>query len=175
MAFETERYPGVAGQQPPQTEGMRFNHSMLRIKDPERSLAFYTHTLGMRVLRRLDFEQFEFSLYFLACGGDLGEPPEDTGERTNWLFSQTAILELTHNWGTEDQSDFSYHNGNGEPQGFGHICITVADMETATAWFDENEVSFVKRPDEGGMKGIAFIRDPDGYWIEIVQRGAMRL
>jgi len=175
MSFNTEQHPGVCEDVPPAAQGMRLNHSMLRVKDPERALSFYTRVFGMRVIRKLDFEQFSFTLYFLACPMDIGPAPRDDGERTNWLFSQSALLELTHNWGTEKEPGFHYHNGNDEPQGFGHICISVEDMDRAVSWFDENNVEFVKRPDEGGMKGIAFIKDPDGYWIEIVERGNMTL
>ena len=169
MTFTTETYPGVAEQVPSQTEGFTLNHSMLRVKDPERSLAFYTGVLGMRVLRRLDFQEMAFSLYFLAKLHEGERPPADAADRTQWTFSQRAILELTHNWGTEKEPDFAYHNGNDKPQGFGHICFSVPDLDAAVAWFDRHGVEFVKRPDQGKLKDIAFIKDPDGYWIEIVQ------
>lgn len=78
-------------------------------------------------------------------------------------------MELTHNYGTENQADFSYHDGNSEPRGFGHICFSVPSLKEAVAWFDENGVEFKKRPEEGTMKDIAFIKDPDGYWIEIIE------
>ncbi|MAN50512.1 MULTISPECIES: lactoylglutathione lyase [unclassified Marinimicrobium] len=173
MSFNTEKYPGVADEAPKETDGFRFNHTMLRVKDPERSLAFYSHVLGMRVLRRLDFEEMEFSLYFLAKP-DADEPlPEDAQERTRWTFSERGILELTHNWGTEKDPDFEYHDGNSQPQGFGHICFSVPNLEKAVAWFDANDVNYVKRPEDGKMKHIAFIKDPDGYWIEIVQAERM--
>lgn len=126
--------------------------------------------LGMRVLRKLDFPEMKFSLHFLArLEGRENEVPQDQGERTVWTFQQEGILELTHNWGTEDQPEFRYHDGNAQPQGFGHICFAVPDLKTAVQWFDENDVPFVKRPEQGKMKDVAFIKDPDGYWIEIVQ------
>ena len=165
----TEPHPGVAPVVAPQTRGFTFNHSMLRVKDPKVSLAFYTHVLGMRVLRKLDFPEMQFSLYFLARLDDRGPVPDDVAERTQWTFRQQGILELTHNWGTEDQADFRYHDGNAQPQGFGHICFSVPDLQAAVRWFDENQVTFVKRPEQGKMKDVAFIKDPDGYWIEIVQ------
>jgi lactoylglutathione lyase len=165
----TENHPGVAPEVPPATRGFVFNHSMLRVKDPEVSLAFYTRVLGMRVLRKLDFPEMKFSLYFLAKLEDKGDVPQDAGERTQWVFRQQGILEFTHNWGTEDQPGFHYHDGNAQPQGFGHICFSVPDLAAAVRWFDDNGVPFVKRPEQGRMKDIAFIKDPDGYWIEIVQ------
>lgn len=171
MAFSGEQHPGVVSKRPAQTNGFTLNHSMLRVKDPQASLAFYTGVLGMQVLRRLDFEQMQFSLYFLAQLDDNEAPPADASERTAWTFSQRGILELTHNWGTENDTDFNYHDGNKEPQGFGHICFAVPDLAAACAWFDEHGVTFVKRPEDGNMRGIAFIKDPDGYWIEIVEPG----
>ena len=80
-----------------------------------------------------------------------------------------AEVELTHNWGTESDAEFAgYHNGNSDPRGFGHIGITVPDVYEASARFEKLGVEFVKRPDDGKMKGLAFIKDPDGYWIEIL-------
>ncbi|MDX1465977.1 MAG: VOC family protein, partial [Halomonas sp.] len=65
MSFQGEQHPGVQAPTA-ESEGFRLNHTMLRIKDPEKALAFYTRVFGMRVLRRLDFEEMQFSLYFLA-------------------------------------------------------------------------------------------------------------
>jgi lactoylglutathione lyase len=169
MSFSTESQPGVVKAPAAETKGFRFNHTMLRVKDPERSLAFYTGVIGMQLLRRLDMPEGKFSLYFLALREEGETPPEDDGERTAWTFAQRGVLELTHNWGTETDAEFSYHDGNAQPQGFGHICIAVPDLEAAIRWFDANKVSYVKRPEDGKMRHIAFIKDPDGYWIEILQ------
>ncbi|WP_249978937.1 lactoylglutathione lyase [Vreelandella olivaria] len=168
MSFQGEQHPGVAPVAP-QTQGFRLNHLMLRVKDPERALAFYSRVFGMQVLRRLDFEEMQFSLYFLANVEADESVPEDPQARTTWTFSQKGLLELTHNWGTESQPDFAYHDGNAEPQGFGHICFSVPDLSAAQAWFDEHGVTFVKRADQGKMKDVIFVKDPDGYWIEVIQ------
>ncbi|TLF50765.1 lactoylglutathione lyase [Halomonas urmiana] len=172
MSFQGEQHPGV---QAPTAEshGFRLNHTMLRIKDPERALAFYTRVFGMRVLRRLDFEEMQFSLYFLARPEAGEQIPEASDERTAWTFDQRGVLELTHNWGTETQDDFAYHDGNADPQGFGHICFSVPDLAAAEAWFDANEVEFVKRADQGKMKDVVFVKDADGYWIEVVEAARM--
>jgi lactoylglutathione lyase len=174
MTFSTERHPGGAAEPPIQTQGFVFNHSMVRVKDPAVSLAFYTTVIGMRVLRKLDFPEMKFSLYFLAHTTASDGVPEDAGERTAYTFAQRGILELTHNWGTETQADFKYHDGNAQPQGFGHICISVPDLAAAVTWFDQNGVTYVKRPEQGKMRDVAFIKDPDGYWIEIVQPGLLK-
>lgn len=158
-----------------QTTGFTFNHTMLRVKDPEKSLAFYTGVLGMTLLAVKKFPDMGFDLYFLAKLTDSERdnlPASDDLEI--FAFRQRGILELTHNYGTETKADFSYHDGNGEPQGFGHICFSVPSLEEAVAWFDKNDVEFKKRPEEGSMKNIAFIKDVDGYWIEIVQADLMR-
>ena len=153
------------------TLGYVMNQTMLRIKDPEISVAFYQDILGMRLLERYDFDEMEFSLFFMGYSD--AELPEDTAERARWLFGQPALLELTHNWGTEKEPDFSYHDGNTDPRGFGHIGISVPDVYLACERFERLGIDFVKRPDDGSMKGLAFIRDPDGYWIEILSSDGM--
>ena len=78
-----------------------FNQTMLRIKDPEKSIDFYTKVLGMTILKKLDFPDFKFSLYFLAYLRDGDDPvPENNQDRFAYTLSQKAVLELTHNWGT---------------------------------------------------------------------------
>ena len=99
MSFDTEHYPGVCAHPSEASRGFVFNHSMVRIKDPAVSLDFYTRIMGMRVLRKLDFPEMKFTLYFLHRPLEAESVPEDIGERTAWTFAQRGILELTHNWG----------------------------------------------------------------------------
>ena len=174
MAFTSENHPGVHPHVASETRGFVLNHTMLRVKDPAVSLDFYTRVMGMRALRKLDFPEMKFSLYFLARVEEGEDLPEDEGARTAWTFGQQGILELTHNWGSESDPDFKYHDGNAQPQGFGHICFSVPDLDVAIQWFDENKVIYVKRPEQGKMKHVAFIKDPDGYWIEIVQPSLLK-
>jgi lactoylglutathione lyase len=148
------------------------NQTMMRIKEPERSVAFYRDVLGMTLLDKYDFEAMKFSLYFL--GYPQGVVPTERAQRIKWVFEQPALLELTHNWGTENDPHFRYHNGNVDPRGFGHIGISVPDVYEACERFEQLGVEFVKRPNAGAMKGIAFIKDPDGYWIEILSGGGLR-
>ncbi|MGM8897075.1 MULTISPECIES: lactoylglutathione lyase [unclassified Psychrobacter] len=158
-----------------QTTGFTFNHTMLRVKDPAKSLAFYTGVLGMTLLAVKKFPDMEFDLYFLAKLTESERENLPAGSDLEiFAFRQRGILELTHNYGTENKTDFSYHDGNSEPQGFGHICFSVPNLDEAIAWFDTNDVEFKKRPEDGSMKNIAFIKDVDGYWIEIVQADLMR-
>lgn len=154
MSDETERYV--------------LTHTMLRIKDPARSLPFYQDVLGMRLVTRLDFEEWKFSLYFLQPRGH-ADQADGTLSST---FSRAGLLELTHNWGSEE-GDGTMHSGNEEPKGYGHICIAVPDIAAACARFERLGVRFQKPLGEGGIKEIAFIKDPDGYWIEIVQPDLM--
>ncbi len=155
------------------TEEFIFNQTMLRIKDPKKSLDFYVHKLGMTLIKKLEFPEMKFTLYFL---GYLRESdklvPDDPTKRAAYVFSQKAMLELTHNWGSEEEDSFHYHNGNSDPRGFGHIGITVPDVYKASKRFEEQGIEFVKKPDDGSMKGLAFIKDPDGYWIEILSASA---
>uniref|UniRef100_A0A2K6KHR1 lactoylglutathione lyase n=1 Tax=Rhinopithecus bieti TaxID=61621 RepID=A0A2K6KHR1_RHIBE len=123
----------------PSTKDFLLQQTMLRVKDPKKSLDFYT-----RVNPKCDFPAMK-----------------------------KATLELTHNWGTEDDETQSYHNGNSDPRGFGHIGIAVPDVHSACKRFEELGVKFVKKPDDGKMKGLAFIQDPDGYWIEILNPNKM--
>lgn len=171
MSRHFEQAEGLNEQRDPATKGFVFNQTMLRIKSPRRSLDFYTRVMGMTLVRKLDFEEMQFSLYFLAAidSDELKHWSEDTDTRTRQTFSRPAMLELTHNWGDEDDEQLQYHNGNDEPKGFGHIGFAVPDLDAACARFESLDVPFVKRPMDGKIKQIAFIQDPDGYWIEIFQ------
>lgn len=164
--------PGVCAHPDPATKDFIFQQTMLRIKDPQPSLDFYTRVLGMTLLAKLDFPSMSFSLFFLGYE-KVEDIPEDPAERARWMFGRPAILELTHNWGTESDPDFKgYASGNSEPKGFGHIGLAVPDVYAACKRFEELGVEFVKRLDDGKMKGLAFVKDPDGYWIEILNPAA---
>jgi len=150
------------------TNGYVFNQTMMRIQNPKKSLVFYQGVLGFTLVKQLDFPDMLFSLYFLAYSVD------NNLSITGNMFGRSGVLELTHNYGTETDTAFKgYHNGNDEPKGFGHIGVTVPDVQEACERFERLGVDFIKRPDEGNMKGLAFIRDPDGYWVEILSIGGM--
>jgi len=142
------------------TETYRMNHSMIRVKDAEKSLSFYQDVMGMKLLRTSEAPQAKFNLYFLGYGVSAA------GGSTSSL---EGLLELTWNYGTEKDPDFKYHDGNAEPQGFGHICISVDDIQAACDRFEQKGVNWKKRLTDGRMKNIAFVLDPDGYWIEVIQ------
>lgn len=94
---------------------------MLRVKDIKKSLDFYQDVLGMTLTRNVDLNDAGFSLYFLAYTG--GQPlPEYSGKGIHPNYYREGLLELTHNHGSETDDTIKYHNGNDEPQGFGHIC-----------------------------------------------------
>jgi len=109
-----------------------------------------------------------FTLYFLAYDHSGGKMTADALENTR--FNREGVLELTHNHGTESDPSFQgYSSGNSDPgKGFGHIAITVPDVAAACARFEKMGVTFKKKLTDGKMKDIAFILDPDGYWIEVV-------
>ena len=126
----------------------RMLHTMLRVRDLEQSVSFYTETLGMKLLRRKDFPQGKFTLAFVGYG------PEESD----------TVLELTHNW----EQDDAYDLGNG----YGHIALGVPDIAATCRSLRGAGANIVREP--GPMKHgttiIAFVEDPDGYKIELIER-----
>lgn len=127
---------------------MRILHTMLRVTDLERSIAFYTNVLGMRLLRRDDYPEGRFTLAFV------GYQDEKEG----------AVLELTYNWDVR-----SYDIGTG----FGHIAVEVDDARAACEQvrLKGGKVTREAGPMKHGTTVIAFVEDPDGYKIEFIERG----
>ena len=161
--------PGVAPTRDAATEGFVFNHTMLRVKDARVSLDFYTRVLGFTLARKVDFEEAEFSLSFLVLVDDANDIPDSDADRRQWLARQRGVLELTHNHGSETRPGKVYHDGNSEPRGFGHTCVSVPDLRAACFRLEALGVPFQKKLSDGSMRDIAFIKDPDGYWIELIQ------
>jgi lactoylglutathione lyase len=128
---------------------MRLLHTMIRVGDLERSLAFYTGVLGMKLLRRQDYPDGRFTLAFVGFAPEAVE----------------AAIELTHNWDTP-----SYELGTG----FGHVAIEVADAAAACDEIRRRGGKVVREagPMKHGGTVIAFVQDPDGYRIELIQRHA---
>ena len=126
---------------------MRLLHTMLRVGDLDRSIAFYTEVLGMRLLRRQDYPDGRFTLAFV------GYQDEADG----------AVIELTHNWDTK-----SYELGNA----FGHIALAVPDAYKACEDIRARGGKVVREagPMKHGSTVIAFVEDPDGYKVELIQR-----
>jgi lactoylglutathione lyase len=128
--------------------GYRLLHTMLRVRDLELSTDFYTRVLGMRLLRRADFREGRFTLAFIGYGEE----------------SESTVLELTHNW---DQDQYDIGNA------YGHLAIAVKDVYASVAAMAAAGAK-VTRP-AGPLQGssaeiIAFIEDPDGYKVELIQR-----
>jgi lactoylglutathione lyase len=128
---------------------MKLLHTMLRVGELERSISFYTNVLGMTLLRRTDRPEQKYSLAFVGYG------PEDSN----------AVLELTYNYGVQ-----SYDMGGA----FGHIAIEVPDVYKAceTVKAKGGSVTREAGPVKGGSTVIAFVQDPDGYKIELIQGGS---
>jgi len=96
------------------TKEFLFQQTMYRIKDPRRTLPFYSEVLGMTLLVKLDFPEAKFTLYFMGYENE-ADIPTDPEARKSWAMSRKATLELTHNWGTENEEGNVYHNGNSIP------------------------------------------------------------
>ncbi|TDF38420.1 lactoylglutathione lyase [Alteromonadaceae bacterium M269] len=125
---------------------MRLLHTMLRVGDLDKSIAFYTDILGMKLLRRSDNEEYQYTLAFVGYGDE----------------SDSTVLELTYNWG---QSDYDMGSA------FGHIAIGVDDIYTVCDEISKagGDVYRAPGPVKGGSTVIAFVRDPDGYAIELIE------
>ncbi|KAG8911460.1 Lactoylglutathione lyase [Tulasnella sp. 417] len=150
---------------PPETAGYRFNHTMIRVKDIKESIAFYTDVIGMEVISEYHNNDAKFSLYFLAFDHSDGKDTKEEKDSAKMRREgQKGVLELTHNHGTESDPEFKgYANGNQEPgRGFGHLAISVDDIQAACDRFERLGVRFHKKLTDGKMKNIAFILDPDG-------------
>ncbi|MBZ0124925.1 MAG: lactoylglutathione lyase [Rhodocyclaceae bacterium] len=128
---------------------MRILHTMLRVGDLDRSLGFYTEVLGMKLLRRADYPDGKFTLAFV------GYQSETDG----------AVLELTFNWGVD-----KYDLGTG----YGHVALEVDDAYAACAEIKRRGGTVTREagPMKHGSTVIAFVQDPDGYKIELIQKKA---
>jgi lactoylglutathione lyase len=122
---------------------------MLRVGDLDRSLKFYTEVLGMKLLRRTDFPEGKFTLAFVGYQGE----------------ADGAVLELTFNWGV-DQYDIG--------TGYGHVALEVDDAYAACAEIKRRGGTVTREagPMKHGSTVIAFVQDPDGYKIELIQKKA---
>ena len=129
---------------------MRFLHTMLRVGDLQRSIDFYTQVLGMQLLRKTENPDYEYTLAFVGYGKN----PEH------------AEIELTYNWGVD-----SYEQGTA----FGHLALGVPDVYAACDKIRAagGKVTREAGPVKGGSTVIAFVTDPDGYKIELIQYKSM--
>ncbi|EBR7238805.1 lactoylglutathione lyase [Salmonella enterica] len=125
---------------------MRLLHTMLHVGDLQRSIAFYTNVLGMKLLRTSENPEYKYSLAFVGYG------PE----------TEEAVIELTYNWGVE-----SYDMGNA----YGHIALSVDNAAEACERIRQNGGNVTREagPVKGGSTIIAFVEDPDGYKIELIE------
>ena len=126
---------------------MRMLHTMLRVGDLDTSIKFYTEVLGMQLLRRQDYPDGEFTLAFVGYGDE----------------ASNTVVELTHNWGTS-----SYDLGDG----FGHIALGVDDIYKVCDEIRTRGGKITREPGpmKHGSTVIAFVEDPDGYKIELIER-----
>lgn len=125
----------------------RMLHTMIRVKDLDKSLEFYTNFLGMKLLRRDDYPDGKFTLAFVGYGDE----------------SSHSVIELTHNWDQED----AYDLGNG----YGHVAIGVPEIYSTCEKL-EAAGARIPRPPGPMMHGttvIAFVEDPDGYKVELIE------
>lgn len=125
---------------------MRILHTMIRVGDLQRSLDFYTQVLGMKLLRTSENSEYKYSLAFVGYGDE----------------SQGAVIELTYNWGVEQ-----YEMGTA----FGHIALGVDNITETCEKIRQagGKITREAGPVKGGVTIIAFVEDPDGYKIELIE------
>ncbi len=133
---------------PQDSKQFRILHTMIRVRDLDKSLDFYTRLLGMTQLRRKDFPGGKFTLAFVGYGGE----------------ADHTVIELTHNWDQEEPYDLG--------SGFGHVAIGVPDIYATCERLKAEGVAIPRPPGpmKHGTTVIAFIEDPDGYKIELIER-----
>jgi lactoylglutathione lyase len=124
----------------------RILHTMLRVGDLDRSIAFYTDIMGMKLLRKNENTEYKYTLAFLGYGDE----------------TENSVIELTYNWGVEE-----YDLGNA----YGHIALGFDDIYTACDAIKAAGGNVTREPGpvKGGTTEIAFVKDPDGYMIELIQ------
>ena len=132
----------------PALENGRLLHTMIRVRDLDRSIDFYTRLLGMDLLRRKDYPSGKFTLAFVGYGDE----------------AKNAVVELTHNWEQSEPYDLG--------TGFGHLAIGVADIYETCRRLESEGVPIPRPagPMKHGGSVIAFVEDPDGYKIELIER-----
>ena len=130
------------------TDKFRFLHTMIRVRDLDASLQFYTDLLGMKLLRKRDYPSGKFTLAFVGYGDE----------------SSNTVIELTHNWGQAEPYDLG--------SAFGHLAVGVPDVYKTCERLAAAGVKIPRPagPMAHGGSAIAFIEDPDGYRIELVER-----
>ena len=132
------------------SENFRFLHTMIRVLDLDKSIDFYTRHLGMKLLRKKDFPDGRFTNVFVGYGDE----------------NSNTVLELTHNW---DQEEPYAHGRN-----FGHFAVAVPDIYGTCEKLAAEGVAIPRAPGPmkfgGSSTAMAFIEDPDGNWIELIQR-----
>ena len=128
---------------------MRILHTMLRVVDLDKSIDFYVKRLGMNLIRRKDYPHGKFTLAFVGYGSEI----------------ENAVIELTHNWGKKSED---YELGNR----FGHIAIGVKDIYKICRGLDDNGCKITTKPKtmKNSTTVLAFVEDPDGYKIELIER-----
>lgn len=126
---------------------MRLLHTMLRVGNLQTSIDFYSNLMGMKLLRQSENKEYQYTLAFIGYGDEL----------------DTTVLELTYNWGKTE-----YNMGDA----FGHIAISVDDIYAICESIERQGGDVYRKPGpvKGGQSLIAFVRDPDGYAIELIER-----
>jgi lactoylglutathione lyase len=143
------------------TKKYRINHTMLRVKDKDISVKFYEEVLGMKLRGVSEQQDSGFNIYCLGYSPPL---ESNTVCKSTAEANYEGQLQLKWYYGTEKEEGKVYHDGNTDPKGFGHICVSVDDIQVACQRWEDMGAAWHKRLDDGPFR-VAFMLDPDGYVI----------
>jgi lactoylglutathione lyase len=141
--------------------------------EPVRRIPYYRDLYGFQLVHKVSGDGMD-SYFMGTVEEDVSLPEPGSDDAAAFVMSGSGFrnfIEFQHTHGSESDDSFKVNNGNVEPnRGFGHLAVSVPDVDAFCAELEGKDVKFQKKPHEGRMKGLAFSLDPDGYWIEIIRR-----
>jgi lactoylglutathione lyase len=164
----------VAERSDAQVNSPSWHRSMIRVKNAVESASFYQNICGMSLLDIQRNDQEGWTSYFFGTCAKASPDPKSEASHEALRNELGTVLELRE-YDNTPEGFKGYHNGNVEPRGFGHLALLVDDVYETCSAMEELGVKFQKKPDDGRMKGLAFILDPDGYEMSLRNKYSLSL